>query len=70
MDKNEKKYPIEKAKGNAKKYIEFDDSHYIFLGAPVWWGELSYIIKDFVLFNDFTDKTIIFLLPLLQVISQ
>ena len=59
MDKNEKKYPFEKAKGNAKKYIEFDDSHYIFLGAPVWWGELSYIIKDFVLSNDFTDKTII-----------
>ena len=25
MDKNEKKYPIEKAKGNAKKYTEFDD---------------------------------------------
>ena len=23
MDKNEKKYPIEKAKGNAKKYTEF-----------------------------------------------
>ena len=24
MDKNEKKYPIDKAKGNAKKYTEFD----------------------------------------------
>lgn len=24
MDKNEVKYPIEKAKGNAKKYIEFE----------------------------------------------
>ena len=40
-------------------FEEFDDSHYIFLGAPVWWGELSYVIKDFVLSNDFTDKTII-----------
>ena len=24
MDKNEKKYPVDKAKGNAKKYTEFD----------------------------------------------
>ena len=40
-------------------FEEFDDSHCIFLGAPVWWGELSYVIKDFVLSNDFTDKAII-----------
>ena len=40
-------------------FEEFDESRYIFLGAPVWWGELSYVIKDFVLSNDFTDKTII-----------
>ena len=39
-------------------FEEFDDSHYIFLGAPVWWGELSYVIKDFILSNDFIDKTI------------
>ena len=25
MDKNEKKYPVEKAKGNSKKYTEFQD---------------------------------------------
>ena len=25
MDKNEKKYPVEKAKGNAKKYTQFKD---------------------------------------------
>ena len=40
-------------------FDEFVDSEYIFLGAPVWWGELSWVINDFVLSNDFTDKTII-----------
>lgn len=37
----------------------FSDADYIFLGAPVWWGELSWVIDDFVLSNDFTGKTII-----------
>lgn len=40
-------------------FDEFDESEYIFLGAPVWWGELSWVINDFVLSNDFTNKTII-----------
>lgn len=40
-------------------FEEFEDSDYIFLGAPVWWGELSWVINDFVLSNDFTGKTII-----------
>ena len=40
-------------------FEEFADSEYIFLGAPVWWGELSWVINDFVLSNDFTDKTIL-----------
>lgn len=40
-------------------FDEFDESEYIFLGAPVWWGELSWVINDFVLSNDFTGKTII-----------
>ena len=40
-------------------FDEFDESDYIFLGAPVWFGELSWVIDDFVLSNDFTDKTII-----------
>lgn len=40
-------------------FENFDEYRYIFLGAPVWWGELSYVIKDFVLSNGFTDKTII-----------
>lgn len=37
----------------------FDDAEYIFLGAPVWWQELSWVIEDFVSENDFTGKTII-----------
>ena len=40
-------------------FDEFDESDYIFLGAPIWWGELSFVINDFVLSNDFTNKTII-----------
>lgn len=40
-------------------FEEFDDSDYIFLDAPVWWGEFSWVINDFVLSNDFTGKTII-----------
>ena len=43
----------------AVDFDEFDESEYIFLGAPVWWGELSWVINDFVLSNDFTGKTII-----------
>ena len=37
----------------------FDEADYIFLGAPVWWQELSWVIEDFVSENDFTGKTII-----------
>lgn len=40
-------------------FEEFGDSEFIFLGAPVWWGELSWVINGFVLSNDFTGKTII-----------
>jgi len=40
-------------------FDEFEESEYIFLGAPVWWGELSWVINDFALSNDFTGKTII-----------
>ena len=38
---------------------DFATADYIFLGAPVWWGELSWVINDFVFENDFTGKTII-----------
>ena len=40
-------------------FSEFSESDYIFIGAPVWWGELSWVINDFVISNDFTNKTII-----------
>lgn len=37
----------------------FDSADYVFLGAPIWCGNLSWVIEDFVLSNDFTGKTII-----------
>lgn len=37
----------------------FDEATYVFLGAPIWWGTLSWVIDEFVLENDFTGKTII-----------
>ena len=40
-------------------FAGFADATYIFLGAPVWWQELSWVIDDFVRLNDFTNKTII-----------
>ncbi len=40
-------------------FDEFDESKYIFIGAPIWWGQLSWVINDFVLSNNFLDKTII-----------
>lgn len=40
-------------------FAEFDESNYIFIGAPVWHGNLSWVINDFVLSNDFSGKTII-----------
>lgn len=37
----------------------FDEADYIFLGAPVWWQELSWVVDDFLKLNDFIGKTII-----------
>lgn len=37
----------------------FSDASYIYLGAPVWWQEMSWVIDDFVKNNDFSNKTII-----------
>ncbi len=37
----------------------FSEATNIFLGAPVWWQEMSWVINDFVKDNDFTGKTII-----------
>lgn len=40
-------------------FDELEESEYIFLGSPVWLGELSWVINDFALSNDFRGKTII-----------
>lgn len=40
-------------------FEEFATADYIFLGAPVWWGQLSWVIESFVANNDFQGKTII-----------
>ncbi len=40
-------------------FEHFSEATYIFLGAPVWWQELSWVVDDFVKNNDFSSKTII-----------
>lgn len=40
-------------------FDEFESSTYVFLGAPVWWQQLSWVIENFVSENDFSNKTII-----------
>ncbi len=40
-------------------FDEFDSANHIFLGAPVWWQQLSWVIENFVAENDFSNKTII-----------
>ncbi len=40
-------------------FDEFASAQYIFLGAPVWWQQLSWVIENFVADNDFSNKTII-----------
>ena len=44
---------------NTTSFEEFDNATYIFLGAPVWWQQLSWVIENFVKENDFSNKTII-----------
>lgn len=40
-------------------FAEFANADYVFIGAPVWWQKLSWVIEDFVASNDFSNKTII-----------
>lgn len=40
-------------------FDEFEESENIFLGTPICYGELSWVINDFALSNYFTGKTII-----------
>lgn len=44
---------------NETNFEGFSDAEYIFLGAPVWWQQLSWVIENFVSNNDFSNKTII-----------
>ena len=44
---------------NTTSFDEFDNATYIFLGAPVWWQQLSWVIENFVKENYFSNKTII-----------
>ena len=44
---------------NTTSFEEFDNATYIFLGAPVWWQQLSWVIENFVKENYFSNKTII-----------
>lgn len=37
----------------------FEEAEYVFLGAPVWWQQPSWVINDFASENDFTGKTVI-----------
>lgn len=37
----------------------FSDADYIFLGAPVWWQQLSWVVENFIAKNDFSNKTIV-----------
>lgn len=38
---------------------DFDSYDFIFIGYPIWWGEASWVVDDFVQKNNFEGKTII-----------
>lgn len=40
-------------------FDEFEEANYIFLGAPVWWQQLSWVVENFLVDNNFSNKTII-----------
>lgn len=37
----------------------FDSYRTVFVGYPIWWGQASWVIEDFIVENDFSDKTVI-----------
>lgn len=37
----------------------FDQYSTVFVGYPIWWGDASWVINDFVSRNDFSDKTVV-----------
>ena len=38
---------------------DWDSYDTVYIGAPIWWGEFSWVIDDFVKNNDFTGKTVV-----------
>ncbi len=44
---------------NQTNFDSFTHAKYIFLGASVWWQQLSWVVENFVSSNDFSNKTII-----------
>jgi len=38
---------------------DLDSYEVIFIGYPIWWGDASWVVDDFVKNNDFTGKTVI-----------
>lgn len=38
---------------------DFNFYKVIFIGYPIWWGDASWVVDDFVKNNDFTGKTVI-----------
>lgn len=41
------------------KVPNFESYDKVFIGAPIWWGELSWVVDDFVKSNDFRGKKLI-----------
>lgn len=41
------------------KVPNFESYDKVFIGAPIWWGELSWVVDDFVKSNDFKGKKLV-----------
>ncbi len=37
----------------------WDDYDTVLIGYPIWWGEASWVVNNFIKENDFTGKTVI-----------
>lgn len=37
----------------------FDDYNTVFVGYPIWWGEASWVVDNFIKSNNFQNKTVI-----------
>ncbi|BAW92644.1 flavodoxin [Actinomyces sp. Chiba101] len=47
---------VELAQGTPAGFADYD---VVILGYPLWWGEASWVLNEFVRGNDFTGKTVI-----------